>query len=108
MEKGRDGEAYNVGAGNEKTNLEITELILENTGKQKNLMTFVEDRKGHDRRYALDTEKIRKLGWKPRHEFKQALSETTTWYRDNRQWWEKLKSGEYLKYYKAHYKQELK
>jgi len=107
MEKGKDGEAYNVGAGNEKTNLEITELILRNTRKPKDLMTFIEDRKGHDRRYALDTNKIQKLGWKPRHEFKQALAETVEWYRDNRWWWEKLKSGEYLKYYKNHYKREL-
>jgi dTDP-glucose 4,6-dehydratase len=107
MEKGKDGEAYNVGAGNEKTNLEITELILENTDKPKSLMTFVEDRKGHDRRYALNTGKIHKLGWKPRHEFKRALAETTAWYRDNRWWWEKLKSGEYLEYYKNHYKREL-
>ncbi len=107
MEKGKDGEAYNVGAGNEKTNLEITELILENTDKPKSLMTFVEDRKGHDRRYALNTGKIHKLGWKPRHEFKRALAETTAWYRANRWWWEKLKSGEYLEYYKNHYKREL-
>jgi dTDP-glucose 4,6-dehydratase len=107
MEKGKDGEAYNVGAGNEKTNLEITELILGNTRKPKNLMAFVEDRKGHDRRYALNTDKIRKLGWKPRHEFSQALAETVEWYRDNRWWWEKMKSGEYLEYYKKNYKRAL-
>ena len=108
MEKRKDGEAYNVGAGNEKTNLEITELILENTRKPKSLMTFVEDRKGHDRRYALNTDKIQKLGWKPHHEFSQALAETVEWYRDNRWWWEKLKSGEYLEYYRKNYKRKLK
>jgi len=107
LENGKDGEVYNIGAGNEKTNLEITEMILQSLEKPKNLMTFVEDRKGHDRRYALDIQKIQKLGWKPRHTFQDAMQETVTWYRDNRWWWEKLKSGEYLEYYKNHYKQEL-
>lgn len=107
LEKGKDGEVYNIGAGNEKTNLEITEMILQILEKPKNLMTFVEDRKGHDRRYALDIHKVQTLGWKPRHTFEDAIQETVLWYKDNRWWWEKLKSGEYLEYYKSHYKQEL-
>jgi dTDP-glucose 4,6-dehydratase len=107
MERGKDGEAYNIGAGNEKNNLDITEYILQELVKSKDLMTFVEDRKGHDRRYALDTARIRNLGWEPGHGFEQALQETIHWYRDNRWWWEKLKDGEYLKFYKSHYKRNL-
>lgn len=107
MEKGKDGEVYNVGAGNEKQNLDITKRILNTLGKPDSLMTFVDDRKGHDRRYALNIDKIKELGWKPRHTFESAMDETIAWYRDNRWWWEKLKSGEYLEYYKSHYKQAL-
>ena len=107
MEKGKDGEVYNVGAGNEHTNLAITETILRELDKTKSLMVFVEDRQGHDRRYALDTDKVRRLGWKPRRAFGEALKETVVWYRDNRWWWERLKSGEYLAYYKRNYKREL-
>ena len=107
MEKGRNGEVYNVGAGNEKQNLDITKKILGTLDKPDSLMTFVEDRKGHDRRYALNIEKIKNLGWKPKHTFESAMDETIAWYRDNRWWWEKLKSGEYLEYYKNHYKQAL-
>ncbi|MBN2104489.1 dTDP-glucose 4,6-dehydratase [bacterium] len=107
LHHGKDGEVYNVGAGNEKDNLEITQLIIDATGNTENLITFVEDRKGHDRRYALDVSKIRSLGWEPRHDFHSALNETVDWYRDNRWWWEKLKSGEYLEYYRHHYKRDL-
>lgn len=107
LNQGKDGEVYNVGAGNEHNNLEITQLILKGLDKPESLMKFVEDRKGHDRRYAVDTEKIHKLGWRPSHSFDEALLETIYWYRDNRAWWEPLKSGEYLEYYKSHYKQEL-
>jgi dTDP-glucose 4,6-dehydratase len=107
MEQGQDGEVYNVGAGNEKTNLEITRFILNELNKPESLMTFVEDRKGHDRRYALDTSKIKKLGWTTSKPFEKALKETVIWYKDNRWWWEKIKSGEYLEYYKSQYKEEL-
>ncbi len=107
MERGRDGEVYNVGAGNEKSNLEITEFILRTLDKPKSLMTFVQDRMGHDRRYALDSAKLHTLDWKPGHGFEEALSETIRWYLDNRWWWERLKSGEYLEYYRNHYKREL-
>ncbi len=107
LNQGKDGEVYNVGAGNERNNLDITQLILNGLDKPDSLMTFVDDRKGHDRRYAVDTEKIHKLGWKPRQSFDAALLETIHWYRDNRPWWEPLKSGEYLEFYKSHYKREL-
>jgi dTDP-glucose 4,6-dehydratase len=107
MEKGKDGEVYNVGAGNEHDNLTITETILKELGKPGDLIRFVEDRKGHDRRYALDTTKIRNLGWKPRRAFREAVAETVTWYKNNQWWWERLKSGEYLEYYKQNYNREL-
>ncbi|MCK5146612.1 dTDP-glucose 4,6-dehydratase [bacterium] len=105
MERGGDGEVYNLGAGNEKTNLEITGLILKDLGKPESLMTYVEDRLGHDRRYALDTSKIKTLDWAPRHTFEDAMAETVAWYRDNETWWKKIKSGEYLEYYRQQYKQ---
>lgn len=107
MERGKDGEVYNIGAGNERNNLEITEFILQELNKPRSLMTFVKDREGHDRRYALDTGKISELGWKPRYPFEKAMQETICWYRDNRWWWEKLKSGEYLEYYRKHYRRDL-
>jgi dTDP-glucose 4,6-dehydratase len=107
LNQGKDGEVYNIGGGNERTNLDITEIILRELGKPESLKTFVKDREGHDRRYALNTEKIQRLGWKPRHSFEEAMKETITWYTKNRQWWKKLKSGEYLEYYKRHYKRDL-
>ena len=91
--KGRIGEFYNVGGGNHLTNMEITHLILETLGKPRDLIEFVQDRPGHDKRYALDTDKIRKLGWKPKHDFEKAIRETIKWYRNNRTWWEKLKNN---------------
>ncbi len=107
VRQGVDGETYNIGAGNEKNNLEITAIILEELQKPKELMTFVKDRPGHDRRYSVSTDKIRALGWKPRHQFQEAMAATIRWYRDNRWWWEPLKSGEYLAYYRAHYQRDL-
>ncbi|MCI0697905.1 dTDP-glucose 4,6-dehydratase [candidate division KSB1 bacterium] len=104
---GKDGEVYNIGGGNEHNNLEITEMILAALNKPKNLMTFVNDRLGHDRRYSLDTSKLAALGWKPKHDFKTALEFTIGWYAQNRWWWEKLKSGEYLEFYKKNYKMAL-
>jgi len=107
INQAQDGEVYNIGGGNEKTNLEITDIILKELGKPKSLITFVEDRKGHDRRYALSIDKIRSLGWSPKHTFEQAMAETIAWYKNNRWWWEQLKSGEYLSYYKEHYRRDL-
>jgi dTDP-glucose 4,6-dehydratase len=104
LEHGENGEVYNIGGGNERNNLEITEIILAALNKPKSLMTFVTDRLGHDRRYSLDSSKLEALGWKPKHEFQSALEFTIDWYVKNRWWWEKLKSGEYLEFYKKHYK----
>ncbi len=91
IKKGRNGEIYNIGGGNERTNLQITEKILELSGKDRSMIQFIEDRKGHDFRYSLDFSRIRKLGWKPAYDFETALFETVHWYRQNRWWWEKLK-----------------
>ncbi len=107
MREGKDGEVYNIGAGNEKTNLEITEYILDRLGKPRSLMVFVKDRPGHDRRYSLDWGKLRALGWQPAHSFEEAMDFTINWYRENRWWWEPLKSGEYLEFYRKHYQRDL-
>ncbi len=98
------GEIYNIGGGNELTNLEITDIILEETNKPNSLKKFVQDRLGHDRRYSLNCDKLIALGWQPKHNFSQAMQSTINWYRDNEQWWKPLKSGEYLEYYKQNYK----
>lgn len=104
-QNGELGEVYNIGGGNERTNLEITEHILRKLEKPQSLMTYVKDRLGHDRRYSVDCSKIAKLGWKPKHDFEDALDKTITWFMKNRWWWERLKSGEYLEYYKKQYKE---
>ena len=103
MERGAPGEVYNVGGGNEAPNLEITRRILELTGRDESLVRHVEDRPGHDRRYALDTCKLRALGWAPRHGFAEALEATVAWYRDRRDWWEPIKRGDYRRYYERQY-----
>ena len=100
---GAAGEVYNVGGGNEEPNLEITRRILALTGRDESLVRHVADRLGHDRRYALDTTRLRGLGWEPRSSFEEAIAATVTWYRDNRGWWEPIKSGEYRRYYEEQY-----
>ena len=92
-----------MGGGNEAPNLEITRRILELTGRDESLVRHVEDRPGHDRRYALDTSKLRALGWAPRHGFAEALEATVAWYRDRRDWWEPIKRGDYRRYYERQY-----
>ena len=92
LHKGEIGKIYNVGAGNEKTNLELTKHILDTMGKPESLIEYVKDRPGHDRRYSMDFSRIRNLGWHPQYQFQQALKETIRWYQDNQQWWRKLKS----------------
>ena len=84
LNKGELGEVYNIGGGNEKTNIEITHMILDLLGKPESLITYVEDRLGHDLRYSLDSTKTRKLGWKPEWSFEDGLKQTVEWYRDNR------------------------
>jgi dTDP-glucose 4,6-dehydratase len=89
-QKGEFGEIYNIASGNERTNLEITNLILKELNKPKSLIKFVEDRPGHDRRYSLDFSKIKKLGWKPKYEFETAMKTTIKWYREHEWWWKPL------------------
>lgn len=103
LRKGEPGEAYNVGGGNERENLSIAQIILDELDAPKELLTHVTDRQGHDRRYALDTSRLRSLGWEPEMEFEQGLRDTITWYRDNRAWWEPIKSGEFAGYYRSNY-----
>lgn len=104
IQKGKPGEIYNIGATNEKTNLELITKLLDIMGKPPKLITFVADRPGHDRRYALDTAKInQELGWKPLSSFEQALAATVDWYINNWSWWRKVKSGDYIKYYERMY-----
>jgi len=91
LHHGQIGEIYNIGGSNEKTNLEITQIILEQLGKGESCIEYVKDRPGHDRRYALDSTKLRNLGWQPRYEFEEAMAKTVQWYRDNPQWWQPLK-----------------
>lgn len=90
MHKGRPGEVYNIGAGNEITNMELTHTILNLADKDEGLIKFVKDRPGHDKRYALDITKIKGLGWQPRHDFKSALKLTVEWYKENTGWWKRL------------------
>jgi dTDP-glucose 4,6-dehydratase len=108
LERGREGEVYNVGAENERPNIEIVRLILARLGKPESLIRFVEDRPGHDRRYAIDAQKIRsELGWAPRRTFEDGLAETLRWYADNRGWWERVLSGEYRAHYERWYGKRL-
>jgi len=90
MHKGKAGEVYNIGAGAQISNLELTGMILGFLGKGEEMIKFVKDRPGHDKRYALDITKIKGLGWRPRHDFKSALKLTITWYRENERWWGQL------------------
>lgn len=104
IHKGRVGETYCVGGDSEKTNKEITHKILELMGKGEEMIEFVKDRPGHDKRYAIDFSKIREeLGWKPKITFEEGLKKTVDWYKDNESWWKNIKSGEYEKYYKKQY-----
>jgi len=104
LHKGKEGEIYNIAGENEKTNLGITNFILKEMGKDENFIEYVRDRPGHDRRYSLNCEKTKKeLGWEPKSNFEEALKKTLQWYKDNEWWWKKIKSGEYLKYYKKQY-----
>jgi len=103
IDRGKSGEIYNIGAGNGLANLEVTDMILSELRKPKSLIRLVKDRPGHDRRYSVCCSKMEHLGWKPSHSFRDALRKTVKWYVENRQWWEKIKSGEFLEYYKRHY-----
>lgn len=104
IEKGRDGEVYNIGGHNEKHNIDIVKLILDYLGKPESLITYVTDRKGHDLRYAIDPTKIHnELGWLPSTPFEKGIKLTIDWYLANRTWWENIVSGEYKEYYSRMY-----
>jgi len=104
FEHGEPGEVYNVGASNEMPNIEIVKLVLKHLGKSNELIEFVKDRLGHDRRYAIDSSKIQnELGWKPEFNFEEAISQTINWYLDNKSWWDRIISGEYQNYYEIQY-----
>lgn len=104
FEKGKIGEVYNVGASNEIPNIEIVKLILKSLGKSDDLIQYVKDRPGHDRRYAIDSSKIQnELGWKPGFDFDSAIQKTIEWYLSNKQWWQRIISGDYQKYYETQY-----
>lgn len=105
LHKGKDGEVYNIGGNCEKKNIDIAKLILKETGKDESLIRFVKDRLGHDRRYAIDSTKIKnELGWDPKYNFENGISDSINWYKENRGWWLKIKSGEYTSYYERMYK----
>ncbi len=107
LQNGESGEIYNIGGDNERTNLELVELILKIMEKPLSLIKFITDRPGHDRRYAVDTSKIEKeMGWKPGIDFLKGIMETTDWYEENKNWWLNIKSGEYTNYYQAWYSQK--
>jgi len=106
LRKGVEGEVYNIGGANEVRNLALTRQILELLGKSPELIRFVADRPGHDRRYSIDCGKLQALGWRPATPFETGLERTVSWYRDNPLWWCKIKSGEWREYYEQQY-QEL-
>ena len=101
---GREGEVYNVGGHNEKSNLDVVKIILKALGKSEDLITFVKDRPGHDRRYAIDLTKIHnELGWLPQTKFEDGIAKTIAWYLANKDWWQEIISGEYQNYYEKMY-----
>ncbi len=104
LERGTPGEVYNIGGDNERRNIEITEIILDRLKKPRTLLRHVPDRPGHDRRYALDCSRIQALGWAPRVSFEKGLEQTIAWYVENRSWWQPIKTGEYLEYYRRQYR----
>jgi len=107
LREGASGEIYNVGGGHELENRDVTRLVLELTEADAALVRHVDDRPGHDRRYSLDCTKLRRLGWRPERAFETGLAETVGWYRENREWWEPIKSGEYRDYYARQYTSRL-
>jgi dTDP-glucose 4,6-dehydratase len=107
LHKGVAGEAYNIAGECEQHNVDVIRLMLRNLGKSEDLIHHVADRPGHDRRYAMNCDKLRALGWQRQHTFEEALRETVQWYVANAWWWRKIKTGEYLEYYKAQYAERL-
>lgn len=102
---GKIGEIYNIGAGNERANLEVIEIMLDQLNKNKSYLEYVKDRPGHDRRYSINSDKLKSLGWRSRYDFQEAMEKTVQWYKDNLNWWQPLKSGQYLEHYRKQYKE---
>jgi dTDP-glucose 4,6-dehydratase len=107
LERGAPGEVYNVGGPDEAPNLEVVKRIIEYTDQDESLIEYVTDRPGHDRRYSLASEKVRGLGWEAQVRFADGLERTVAWYRENRWWWEPIRSGDYLAYYERQYGRAL-
>lgn len=104
IHRGNEGEVYNIGGHNERTNLEVVKTILKELDKPESLITFVKDRAGHDMRYAIDPSKARReLGWEPTTSFDKGIKQTIKWYLDNRSWWENIINGDYQNYYMRMY-----
>lgn len=104
LRKGRDGEVYNVGGHNERTNLQVVKTVLKILGKPESLIRFVKDRPGHDRRYAIDPAKLEKeLGWSPQYTFESGIQQTIQWYLEHQEWWQHILSGEYEQYFEKMY-----
>ena len=104
LDKGNSGDVYNIGANTEKRNIEIVKLILNQLGKSEELIEYVKDRPGHDKRYAIDSSKIKKkLGWEAKYSFEDAIQDTINWYIGNEKWWKEIISGDYRNYYKLQY-----
>lgn len=103
LHKGMPGEVYNIGTGEEKANIDTVKAILAEVGADETRIEYVKDRPGHDKRYAIDSSKLRSLGWAPEYDFAAGLKQTVHWYIENKAWWQKVKSGEYMDYYKKQY-----
>lgn len=103
LHEGANGEVYNIGGHNERNNLEVVQMIIKTLGKSEDLVEFVKDRLGHDKRYAIDPFKIEQLGWKPTFSFDTGIAQTIQWYIENKEWWERIISGEYLSYFEKQY-----
>ena len=108
LSDGEPGQIYNIGGGNERENLAVAEQLLSLLEKPKSLIRFVEDRPGHDRRYAVDSRKLTKIGWQPTVLFNDGLKTTVEWYRQTESWWRPIKSGEFRAYYEAMYGKRLR
>jgi dTDP-glucose 4,6-dehydratase len=107
LERGEPGEIYNIGAGNHLKNRDMARIILDELGKPEELIVHVRDREGHDVRYAIDSTKLRRLGWSPAYGAEEAVRVTVRWYVENRSWWEPIKSGEFREYYERQYRERL-